>query len=373
MSEIRRINPRRPWQRTANGMKRIVLGAQGEGGSARFAGLDAHTALRKPLRSTQPSIDSLWVIVHSERGFLDHHAKQVIAAAAILANAQTAVHLLVFGACNEDIAALGVDVLWQAPAEILPHYAPDIELALVRDLLAEQQPRHVFMADNGLASADLGRRLALALCWSIATQVVEIKTDSVAVYQQQGRVLARSAWPRVILLAPDVVDVRLPFVGRGERASGLPVHFKQTSTSYHDAGESKLPTTELALEEADFIISAGNGVQDLESFHALAEALGAAVGASRVAVDDGRFRRDQQIGATGKTVSASVYLALGISGAVQHLQGIKDCQHVLAINVDASAPIIKRADFSVIDDAEAVSKALLSQVQQAKTQKGAQV
>ena len=77
------------------------------------------------------------------------------------------------------------------------------------------------------------------------------------------------------------------------------------------------------MEEADLIVSAGNGVRDLESFRALAAALGAAVGASRVPVDDGRFPRSQQIGATGKTVSASLYLAFGISGAVQHLQGIR--------------------------------------------------
>ena len=120
------------------------------------------------------------------------------------------------------------------------------------------------------------------------------------------------------------------------------------------------------MEEADLIVSAGNGVHDLESFHALATALGAAVGASRVPVDDGRFPRSQQIGATGKTVSASLYLAFGISGAVQHLQGIKDCRHVIAVNLDASAPLIKRADLSIIDDAHSVTRALLDEVARAR-------
>ncbi len=86
--------------------------------------------------------------------------------------------------------------------------------------------------------------------------------------------------------------------------------------------------------------------------------LGAAIGASRVAVDDGKFTRDKQIGATGKTVDASVYIAFGISGAVQHLQGIKDCRHVIAVNLDASAPIAKRANLTIIADAQETIAAL---------------
>ena len=105
-------------------------------------------------------------------------------------------------------------------------------------------------------------------------------------------------------------------------------------------------------------VSAGNGVSDIAAFEALAGTLGAAIGASRVAVDDGKFTRDKQIGATGKTVEASVYIAFGISGAVQHLQGIKDCRHVIAVNLDASAPIAKRANLTIVADTQETIKAL---------------
>jgi electron transfer flavoprotein alpha subunit len=94
--------------------------------------------------------------------------------------------------------------------------------------------------------------------------------------------------------------------------------------------------------------------------------LNASIGASRVVVDDGKMPRDKQIGATGKTVSATAYMAIGISGAVQHLQGIKDCRHVIAINKDASAPIVKRADLSIIGDAEEVMQALIGEISKAK-------
>ena len=117
-------------------------------------------------------------------------------------------------------------------------------------------------------------------------------------------------------------------------------------------------------------MSAGNGVSDIGAFERLAGAFGAAIGASRVAVDNGHFTRDKQVGATGKTVEASVYIAFGISGAVQHLQGIKDCRHVIAVNLDGSAPIAKRANLTVVGDAQATIAALIDEVQAAGASRG---
>ncbi|MFG3590933.1 FAD-binding protein [Bradyrhizobium sp. RDI18] len=82
----------------------------------------------------------------------------------------------------------------------------------------------------------------------------------------------------------------------------------------------------------------------------------------------GKFPRSKQIGASGKSVSATTYIAVGISGAVQHLQGIKACRHVIAINCDPGAPIIKRADLTVVGDAEEVMQALIARVGQARAQ-----
>ena len=135
-----------------------------------------------------------------------------------------------------------------------------------------------------------------------------------------------------------------------------------------DLGLETTEANDIALEEADFIVSAGNGVSNVETLENLARTLGAAVGASRVAVDEGKFSRDKQIGASGKSVSATTYFAIGISGAVQHLQGIKDCRHVIAINRDSGAPIVKRADLTVVGDAEELMQALITRVEQARNQ-----
>ncbi|MPW20891.1 electron transfer flavoprotein subunit alpha/FixB family protein, partial [Paraburkholderia sp. CNPSo 3157] len=138
-----------------------------------------------------------------------------------------------------------------------------------------------------------------------------------------------------------------------------------------DLGIEEIDAAQVALEEADFIVSAGNGVNDVAAFEKLASTFGAAIGASRVAVDNGMFTRDKQIGATGKTVEASVYIAFGISGAVQHLQGIKDCRHVIAVNLDGSAPIAKRANLTIIGDTQATIASLIDEIDRARAARSA--
>jgi electron transfer flavoprotein alpha subunit len=156
-----------------------------------------------------------------------------------------------------------------------------------------------------------------------------------------------------------VARTELPFLGMGEVVT-LAAPATQALRGVVDLGRTAGKAQQVALEEADFIMAAGNGVTDVKLFHELAEALGAAVGASRVAVDDGRFPRSQQIGATGRTVQARGYLAMGISGAVQHLQGIRECRHVLAVNTDPSAPIAQRSELTVAEDVQALMRALLA-------------
>ena len=372
MNTVKRIDPRRPFTITAEGLKRITLGVTGVAGAMDFATPGAaHREQGKPRRTTATPQRVLLVAAHADRGALDDHARQTLAGAALIADATTEVVLLVFGEFIGDAAALGADKLIELPMFDRRKFAPVDELNALAACVAAHAPAHILLPDNASGDGDLGRRYAAAADASVATHVVEIDAAHVAAYVQANTAFAARALPEVVLLAPNAVDPKLPFVGVGERVvwrfDGEPAASKGM---VRDLGIEEIDAAQLALEEADFIVSAGNGVSDVPAFERLAGTLGAAIGASRVAVDDGKFTRDKQIGATGKTVEASVYIAFGISGAVQHLQGIKDCRHVIAVNLDASAPIAKRANLTVIADAQETIAALDEAAAAARTARG---
>jgi electron transfer flavoprotein alpha subunit len=354
-----KMNPRRTQKISSSGVLRIVLAAQSQ--------VNPH-AESHPLRKKSKINQTFLAVARSVNDALDEHARQVIAAAAILADDSTAVLAVIFGALNAqsqaDLALLGTDEFIFFDKFSIDNFQPDIELNQLLSIVNNVKPKHIFMPDNAIGDGDLGRRLIAKSALTAATQVVEIDTNHVAIAANNELLICQQL-PAIILLANNAVDTNLPFASKAVRRMDVGLQSISTST-YHDLGMQKTAAANVALEEADFVISAGNGVQNIETFNNLASQLDAAIGASRVAVDDGKFARDKQIGASGKTISASTYIAIGISGAVQHLQGIKDCRQVIAINLDASAPIVKRANLTVIGDAEEIMQSLIQLIDAAK-------
>jgi electron transfer flavoprotein alpha subunit len=170
--------------------------------------------------------------------------------------------------------------------------------------------------------------------------------------------------PHLILVRPKSFAVQA--TGDGSGVAVVPVEAPQVPAVARRVARHEEATSGPKLEEAKVVISGGRGLQDPANFRLLdelAEAIGdAAVGATRAVVDAGWIPYSHQVGQTGKTVKPEVYLAIGISGALQHVVGMKGAKRIVAINKDPDAPILRLADLGIVGDALTVLPALIAEV-----------
>ncbi|MDC6110064.1 electron transfer flavoprotein subunit alpha/FixB family protein [Serratia rubidaea] len=274
-----------------------------------------------------------------------------------------AVLAVVFGEHREQgFATAGVDRLLELSGDGYQAYAPELRVAVLSEVERQFAPRHWLLPDSVAGGFELGCRLAARLGERPATQAWRVDASQSVCRGAGGSIDITRATPRMLLLAAECAE---PV--DETRHEALPVQLQQAvkaATRIRDDGQVAVDPNAVALAEAEFILSAGNGVQDWTLFHQCAEALGATEGASRVAVDDGHMPRQRQVGATGTWVTARVYVAVGISGAIQHLQGIGQCDKVIAINTDAGCDMVKRAALSVIGDSSEIMAQLIRLVRE---------
>ena len=228
------------------------------------------------------------------------------------------------------------------------------------------------LVGNTMLGRDVGSRFAARVDCGINADVVDFTTDgSVAGVMPKlgGLVITTCAYVGDF----GVAAIR-PNVFNAKETSGTAdiVHLASNATASPVTVEDEVEeaAAELGVEEASVVVSGGRGMGGPEPFttilKALAEAFGGAVGASRAAVDAGWIPHGHQVGQTGKTISPTLYLAVGISGAIQHKVGMRTSETIVAINKDANAPIAEFADLLVVGDAFAIVPALTNLVRDAK-------
>jgi electron transfer flavoprotein alpha subunit len=214
-----------------------------------------------------------------------------------------------------------------------------------------------------MAATSMGRDLAGGVAALLGTAAA---TDCTGVTLDGGKVLARrpvysgktyatvafKKSPAVISLRPNVFSVQE--TGGTAKIEELSVAFDEADFRSATREVAATARGKVELTEASTIVSGGRGLQSPENFKIrdeLASVLGAAVGASRAVVDNGWRPHSEQVGQTGKTVAPNLYIALGISGAIQHLAGMRTSKVIVAINKDPDAPIFKASTYGVVGDA----------------------
>ena len=342
-----------------NGIKRIDRsGAQQGGAAKRTAALE----VQLPLHQVPAPAFYINVVPDMVGGRLSSHDRDLLGLARQLAGSDGAVVAVIFGEHKESaFDSNGVDRLLQFAGDGFDGYAPEARVLALGVLERQLAPRHWLLPDSRTGGGELGRRLGAALGERPATRVWQVKDGQCIGRAGAGQQDLQRAVPRLILAAAECAEPVSE-----TRHEALPVELStsvaRSLSRIEDLGAVAVDPAAIPMAEAEFILSGGNGVKDWALFHQAAAALGATEGASRVAVDDGFMGRERQVGASGIWVTARVYVAVGISGAIQHLQGIGACDKVVAINLDPTCDMIKRADLSVIGESAAILQALIERV-----------
>jgi electron transfer flavoprotein alpha subunit len=252
-------------------------------------------------------------------------------------------------------------------------YTTEAYTAALAQVVKEVQPAVLLFAgtSNG---RDLAPRVAARLDAGVASDVDRLEwTDGKL--RARRPVYSGKAFATVEVTSSPAIATTRPnaFVveeAGGGAAAAEVVNVTADTTERVKVVETKTPEAgELSIAEADIIVSGGRGLKEAQNFsyiRDLAHAIGGAVGASRATVDAGWIDHQHQVGQTGRVVSPNLYIAAGVSGAIQHLAGMSSSKHIVAINKDPEAPIFRIADLGVVGDLFQILPALTEEVKKAK-------
>jgi len=266
-------------------------------------------------------------------------------------------------------AALIADQVLVGDSADLAHYDAEVWSAAVAQIAAEGEAEVVLIAGSR-SGREYSPRVAVKLDAPLLEDVTSLKDEGGVVQAEHYTFLTRVT-ERVEAKAPVVVvtvkagafAVAAPGTAAAEQ---FDVDLELPKRRLLVTASTKEKTGRIALTEADIVVSGGRGVGTPEGFVALVEGLadqlGAAVGATRAVVDAGWRPYSEQVGQTGKTVQPKAYIAVGISGAVQHLSGMNKSKCIVAINKDGDAPIFKIADYGIVGDVKEIVPAMIQEL-----------
>ncbi|MBE6055170.1 MAG: electron transfer flavoprotein subunit alpha/FixB family protein [Clostridium sartagoforme] len=271
----------------------------------------------------------------------------------------------------------GADEVLVVENTLLKHYTTDGYTKVICDLANDRKPGIIFIGATFIGR-DLGPRVAARLSTGLTADctVLDVdveKADLLATRPAFGgnlmaTIVCPDHRPQMATVRPGVFS-KLADEERNFTVEEVEVKIEDSDIRTKIVEIVKEAKEIVDISEANFIVSGGRGVGSKENFailEELAEALGGTVAGSRAAVENGWIERDYQVGQTGKTVRPTIYIACGISGAIQHVAGMQESDMIIAINKDATAPIMQTADYAVVGDLLKVVPEMTAQVKALK-------
>jgi electron transfer flavoprotein alpha subunit len=279
---------------------------------------------------------------------------------------------LVLGSAVASVAAevaAAVDQVLVADLPALAEYDPELWAAAVSQIATEGEAS-VVLIGGGRRGREYSPRVAIKLNAPLLEDVISLRANGDLLIAEHYTYLARvtetvqATGP--IAVASIKLGVFAAAAPRNVAAEQFDVDLNLPPRRLQVTGKTAERSSRISLAEAEIVVSGGRGVGSAEGFtqyvEALADQIGAAVGATRAIVDAGWRPYSEQVGQTGKTVQPKAYIAIGISGAVQHLSGMNKSKVIVAINRDAEAPIFKIADYGIVGDVNQLVPAIIEEL-----------
>jgi electron transfer flavoprotein alpha subunit len=282
---------------------------------------------------------------------------------------------------TDTLAAHGADVVYISDQELLGHYTTDGYTDVISALILTEKPNIVLFGATG-NGRDLAPRIAARLQLGLTADCTGLGIDEKRQLVQtrpafggniMASILSPYTRPQMATVRPNVFK---PLTADpSKKAEVREVNIKVVKAAIRTKvieSVSEVEEGALKVDEADMVVSCGRGIKSPENIDVVAElakALNAALGGSRPIVDAGWMKHHQQVGQSGRTIAPKLYIACGISGAIQHLVGMRTSDSIIAINSDDEAPIFTVADYGIVGDLFKIVPALIEEIKRVKAQK----
>ena len=315
------------------------------------------------------------LIVEAKNGELKKSSQEILS---LFLNTDVALHTCCVGAESEGLGAKlgswGVEKNYFSTDEKLAQYNPEYFQQFFAQVFETVQPDFLVSTSNMLAR-DVLPRLAAQLNCAYMSDITEASFAGEEVSLRKpmysGKCSAQVSFcdesAKILLIRPN--QIPLGEANKGGTTENVSVTLGATSGKTQLVAITQGESEKLDLTEAATVVSGGRGLKEADHFkllHDLAEPLGATVGASRAVVDLGWVPHSMQVGQTGKTVAPTLYIAAGISGAIQHLAGMTGSKNIVAINKDEKAPIFQKATYGIVGDLFEVLPLLTEKIKSVK-------